>query len=68
MNHKDYIVLSITPPDPAKYPSRELRQVVPVQLTTDPWTPNVGNHNFNGSVYSVPSSDGHLAQLPEMGY
>lgn len=34
---KDYIVLTMTPPDPAKAPFRDLRQIVPVRLTTDPW-------------------------------
>jgi len=35
---KDYIVLSMTPPEPGKSPFRELRQVIPVRLTTDPWS------------------------------
>jgi len=34
---KDYIILTMTPPDPAKAAFRDLRQVVPVRLTTDAW-------------------------------
>lgn len=53
---KDCIVLSIIPPDPVKSPFRELRQVVPVRLTTDPWTRSVGNYGFE-EYSGPPSSD-----------
>jgi len=37
---KDFILFTINPPDPHKSPFHELREVIPVRLTTDPWTPN----------------------------
>jgi hypothetical protein len=59
----------MTPPDPVKSTFRELRQVVPVRLTTDPWTPVVENYHFEGSEYfGPPSSEDHLDQLPQIGY
>jgi hypothetical protein len=51
----------MTAPDTAKSRFRDLRQVVAVQLTTDPWTLSAGNHNFEGTE---SSSDDHFAQLP----
>ncbi|KAF7987044.1 hypothetical protein HWV62_171 [Athelia sp. TMB] len=63
---KDCIVLSMTPPDPVKAPYRELRQVVPVLLTTDTHESSVLDQ---ASVYSVPSTPSdHLDQLREVGY
>lgn len=49
-------MLTMVPPDISKSPFDELRCVVPVRLTTDPWT-----HDDNGgpapSEYSLPSSE-----------
>ncbi|GBE85295.1 hypothetical protein BKA93DRAFT_789659 [Sparassis latifolia] len=39
---KDFLVLGVTPPDPSKAPFGELRQVVPIRLTTDPWDVSTG--------------------------
>ncbi|KAF8630957.1 hypothetical protein AX17_005313 [Amanita inopinata Kibby_2008] len=35
---KDCILLTMDPPDPYRSPFDHLRQVIPVRLTTDPWT------------------------------
>lgn len=35
---KDYVVLQMNPPDPGKSSFTDMRLVVPVKLTTDPWT------------------------------
>ena len=51
---KDYLVLSMTPPDPAKTPFNELRQVVPVRLTTDSWSSDGACQTFSASDYSIP--------------
>lgn len=69
-SQKDCIVLSMVPPDPSKSPFRELRQVIPVRLTTDLWSLNNDDHpNFDGSEYSVPSTpDDHLEAQPELRY
>ncbi|PPQ92855.1 hypothetical protein CVT25_004343 [Psilocybe cyanescens] len=37
---KDCILLTVNPADPSKSPFSELREVVPIRLSTDPWTPN----------------------------
>ncbi|GLB38635.1 hypothetical protein LshimejAT787_0505000 [Lyophyllum shimeji] len=56
---KDCVLLSMTPPDPRRSPFNELRQVIPVRLTTDAWTADgtgVGViHRRTGSQYSVAS-------------
>lgn len=52
---KDCIILSMAPPDPVKTPFSELRCVVPVRLTTDPWSDDGFGH-FTGSEYSLPST------------
>jgi len=56
---KDCILFSMTPPDPQRSPFIDLRQVIPVRLTTDAWTANgtgVGvMHRRTGSDYSVAS-------------
>ncbi|KZT64274.1 hypothetical protein DAEQUDRAFT_43057 [Daedalea quercina L-15889] len=51
---KDYLVFSMTPPDPAKTPFNELRQVVPIRLTTDSWTSDGAGQTFSASDYSIP--------------
>ncbi|KAI8994206.1 hypothetical protein BD414DRAFT_513794 [Trametes punicea] len=35
---KDFIELSMVPPDPPKAPFREMRLVIPIRLVTDPWS------------------------------
>lgn len=58
----------MTPPDPVKSPFRELRQVVPIHLTTDKWVPN-GRYNADGSEYSLASTpDIYLEAQPELRY
>ncbi|KAI0784813.1 hypothetical protein C8Q75DRAFT_370739 [Abortiporus biennis] len=52
---KDCIVLSMSPPDPVKTPFGELRNVIPIRLTTDPWSDD-GSGPFAPSEYSVPST------------
>ena len=56
---KDCIVLSIVHPDPSKTPYRELRQVIPVRLTTDHWSLN------NDLEYFTPDD---LETQPELRY
>ncbi|KAF7799712.1 hypothetical protein EIP86_010954 [Pleurotus ostreatoroseus] len=53
---KDSIVLTMVPPDISKSPFDEFRCVVPIRLTTDPWTHD-GSGDFAPSEYSVPSSE-----------
>ncbi len=48
-------MLSMSPLDPVKTPFTELRCVVPVRLTTDPWSDD-GTGPFGGAEYSVPST------------
>jgi len=68
---KDYLVLSMTPPDPAKTPFNELRQVVPVRLTTDSWSSDGAGHTFSASDYSIPilaSESRHPVNASVPGY
>jgi hypothetical protein len=37
---KDCLLFTVTPLDPAKTPFGDLREVIPIKLSTDPWTPN----------------------------
>lgn len=53
---KDFIVLSMTPPEPLKAPFGELRQVVPIRLTTDPWSMDGTGQAFAASDYSIALS------------
>ncbi|KAF8158178.1 hypothetical protein B0H34DRAFT_707732 [Crassisporium funariophilum] len=44
---KDCILLTVNPIDPGNAPFFDMRQVIPVRLSTDPWTPNgagIGAH------------------------
>lgn len=34
---RDFLLLTMVPPDPAKSPFKEFHQKVPIRLTTDPW-------------------------------
>lgn len=61
-------MLSMTPPDPVKSPFRELRQVVPVLLTTDAYGSQVQDQASEHSVPSTPSTSEHLEQMAELGY
>ena len=53
---QDCIILTMIPPDISKSPFDELRCVVPVRLTTDPWT-NDGSAGAGESQFSEPSSE-----------
>jgi len=37
---QDCIVFTVTPLDPVKAPFSELRELIPVRLSTDHWVPN----------------------------
>ena len=64
---QDYIVLSMTPSEPSKAPFRELRLIVPVRLTTDPWSKDGSGVGYAGSNFSVPSDpDEYDAAVPEL--
>lgn len=63
---QDYLVFTMTPPDPSKSPFKELRMVIPVRLATDRW-----NDDGAGlSAYGPPSisSSEELAAAPELPY
>ena len=55
-------MLSMSPPDPVKTPFTELRTVVPIRLTTDPWSDD-GAGPFAGTEYSVPSTPEEASQV-----
>lgn len=44
------------PPDPTKSPFSELRCVVPIRLTTDPWSSDNTGAPFLQTEYSTPST------------
>ncbi|RDB14666.1 hypothetical protein Hypma_016341 [Hypsizygus marmoreus] len=55
---KDCILFSVTPPEPHRCPFHELREVIPVRLTTDVWTADgtgIGVRRRTISENSVPS-------------
>lgn len=57
---QDCILFSMTPPEAQKAPFIELRQVIPIRLTTDPFSADgtgIGGLRSD-SEYSVPSSPG----------
>lgn len=56
----------MTPPDPVKCAVRELRQTVPVLLTTDTYESSVRDEASVCSVPSTPSD--HADQLSEVRY
>ncbi|KDQ62639.1 hypothetical protein JAAARDRAFT_171170 [Jaapia argillacea MUCL 33604] len=62
---KDCIVLTLTPPKSLKCPFHDSRQVVPIRLTTDPWSIG-GSGDLEGPQYSEPSDDVHAQ--PELNY
>lgn len=56
---KDCILFSMTPPEAQKAPFIELRQVVPIRLTTDVFSADgtgIGSNYRSESEYSVPSA------------
>ncbi|KAJ3890804.1 hypothetical protein GG344DRAFT_48725 [Lentinula edodes] len=56
---KDFMLFSMTPPEAQQAPFSELRQVIPIQLTTDVWSSNgngLGTDLPSESVLSVQSS------------
>ncbi|KAF5344893.1 hypothetical protein D9758_011590 [Tetrapyrgos nigripes] len=55
---KDCVLFSMTPIDPNKAPFKELRQVIPIRLTTDEWIADgSGSSNIpSDSQYSIASS------------
>jgi hypothetical protein len=71
---KDFIVLSMYPSEPAKALFKELRQVIPVRLTSDPWTPDGSGraglvvNGFGSSECSLSFADGADDEHPEVFY
>lgn len=63
---KDYVVMTVDPPDAHKAPFRETRLVVPIRLTTDPWVSDGTGDCYEGSIYSVPESADEYVQLPAL--
>jgi hypothetical protein len=63
---KDYVVMSVEPPDAHKAPYRETRLVVPIRITTDLWASDGSGDCYEGSVYSVPESADEYVQLPAL--
>ncbi len=53
---KDFIELSMIPPDPVKCPFREMRLVIPIRLTTDPWSSDGYMLAGADSDFSAPST------------
>lgn len=67
---KDYVVLTMTPPDCSKSPFKELRLTVPIRLATDPHPNDVsGSAGFSRQTGppSISSSD-EFGTTPELGY
>lgn len=60
-------MLSMVPPEPHKAPWKELRLVVPIRLTTDPWV-NDGDGGYAPSNFSVPSDpdEDYVEALPQL--
>jgi len=54
---KDCILFSVTPPEPQKSPFAELRQVIPIRLTTDPWSADGLGLRPQSVVSSADSSE-----------
>ena len=60
---QDFIELTMIPPDPAKAPFREMRLVVPVRLTTDPYSADGSMQGAVVDEFSTPSTP-HSAEAP----
>ncbi|OJA17766.1 hypothetical protein AZE42_04869 [Rhizopogon vesiculosus] len=68
---KDFVVLSVTPPDSSKPPFKELRLVVPVRLATDRYTADGSGLTAYSGQYrppSISSSSEELEASPELRY
>lgn len=52
---KDFIVLSVVPPNPDLGDLLEVKRVVPIQLTTDPWE-EAGREFDNDTEVSLESN------------
>lgn len=66
---QDFIVLSMHSPDPAKSPFSDLRLVVPIKLTTDPWSADEFGPDVGVAGYSDSSDHGlDEHEPPELGY
>lgn len=63
---QDCIVVTVTPPEPTKAPFSELRQVVPIRLTTDPWSNDGMGQGFTMADYSLPPTPEEV--YPELRY
>jgi len=63
---RDYLLLTMTPPNLSKSPFKELRTVVPIRLATDRWN----NDGTGFGAYGPPSisSSEELAAAPELPY
>lgn len=58
----------MNPIDPLKAPFRDMRLVVPIRLTTDPWTHDGQGDRYESSAYSVPSEpEDYIEALPQLG-
>ncbi|THH11736.1 hypothetical protein EW145_g485 [Phellinidium pouzarii] len=51
---KDFIVLSMNPPEPGKSPFSDARLVIPVKLTTDRWSADAFGPDVGTAAYSDP--------------
>ncbi|KAF9533091.1 hypothetical protein CPB83DRAFT_845820 [Crepidotus variabilis] len=51
---KDSLLFTITPPEVTRSPFWELREAIPIRLTTDPWTPD--DNNIAGEKESILES------------
>jgi hypothetical protein len=67
---RDYLVLTMNPPDPIKSPFKELRMVVPIRLATDPWNEDGSGICMCEGSYGPPSlsSTEDLSAAPELRY
>jgi len=58
---EDFILLSVTPPDPQKSPFDGLRQTIPVKLATDVWIPEVTVLTSDSASDSTLDPDEYIA-------
>ncbi|KAI5123381.1 hypothetical protein M0805_006089 [Coniferiporia weirii] len=66
---KDFIVLSMNPPDPSKSPFSDTRLVIPIKLTTDPWSPDAFGPDVGDAAYSDPGDPAlYEHEAPELTY
>lgn len=66
---KDYVVLQMNPPDPGKSSFTDMRLVVPVKLTTDPWTADEYGAELGMHIAGYgDGSDPDIDDSPELAY